>query len=192
MCQLWCNQGFHILPGGKGILPFLQEFPTRGGLAVVRAASVSCGSSCVSGPPRGCLSLTCRPQLNEIKTSKVLKWFFQCKIGKIRKQLRTTFPEIFWIFWKINIKDKYQVKLFCFLLVISFGRFGVKFFFFKTLDVYISVKCAWQIRLRHPRGGPDTHDNPHEMKAARTAARPLLVQKNHFRNYQKFLNFWLL
>ena len=37
------------------------------------------------------------------------------------------------------------------------------------------------------QGGPDTHDDPHETVAARTAARPLLVQKNHFRNYQNLL-----
>ena len=42
------------------------------------------------------------------------------------------------------------------------------------------------------QGGPDTPDDPHETGAARTAARPLLVQKNHFKNYQKCLNFWLL
>ena len=50
---------------------------------------------------------------------------------------------------------------------------------FKTLDVHILVKCRRQIRLRHPQGGPDTHDDPHETGAARTAARPLIVQKNH-------------
>ena len=42
------------------------------------------------------------------------------------------------------------------------------------------------------QGGTDTHDDPHETGAARTAARPLLVQKNHFRNYQKLPNFRLL
>ena len=39
------------------------------------------------------------------------------------------------------------------------------------------------------QGGSDTHDDTHKTGAARTAARPLLVQKNHFINYQKFLNF---
>ena len=33
------------------------------------------------------------------------------------------------------------------------------------------------------QGGPDTHDDPHETGAARTAAKPLLVHKNHYRNY---------
>ena len=28
------------------------------------------------------------------------------------------------------------------------------------------------------QGGPDKYDDPHETRAARTAARPLLVQKN--------------
>ena len=32
-------------------------------------------------------------------------------------------------------------------------------------------------------GGADTHDDPHKTGAAQTAARPLLVKKNHFRNY---------
>ena len=42
------------------------------------------------------------------------------------------------------------------------------------------------------QGGPDTHEDPHETGAARTAARLLLVQIIHFINYQKLLNFWLL
>ena len=29
-------------------------------------------------------------------------------------------------------------------------------------------------------GGPDTHDDPHKTGAARNAAQPLFVQKNHF------------
>ena len=41
-------------------------------------------------------------------------------------------------------------------------------------------------------GGPGTHDYPHETGAAQTAARPLVVQKNHFTKYQKLLNFRLL
>ena len=85
--------------------------------------------------------------------------------------------------------DKYQAKLFCFLLVFSFSRFGVKKNYFKTLDVCISVKRALEKLHLHPQWGPYTHDDPHETGAARTAARPFLVQKNHFRKYQKFLNF---
>ena len=60
---------------------------------------------------------------------------------------------------------------------------------FKTLDVYISVKWGQQVQIRHPQGGPDTYNDPHKNGAAQTAARPLLVQKNHFRNHQKLLNF---
>ena len=37
--------------------------------------------------------------------------------------------------------------------------------------------------------GPDTHNNPHQMGAARTAARPHFVQNFFLRNYQKSLNF---
>ena len=37
-------------------------------------------------------------------------------------------------------------------------------------------------------GGPDTHDDPDKTGAARNAAQPLFVQKNHFTNYQKLLN----
>ena len=51
----------------------------------------------------------------------------------------------------------------------------------------------WEIdAMEVTQGGPDTHYDLHKTGAARTAARPLLVQKNHFRNYQKYLNFWLL
>ena len=39
------------------------------------------------------------------------------------------------------------------------------------------------------QGGPDTHDDPNKTGAAWTPARPLLVQKNYFRNYQNSLNF---
>ena len=51
----------------------------------------------------------------------------------------------------------------------------------------------WEMdAMKVTQGGSDTHDDPHETGAARMAARPLLVQKNYFRNCQKFLNFWLL
>ena len=53
------------------------------------------------------------------------------------------------------------------------------------------VKCGRQLRLRHPRGGTDTHDDPHKTRAARKAAQALFVQKNHFRKYQKFINLCL-
>ena len=63
---------------------------------------------------------------------------------------------------------------------------------FKISDVYIWVKRPLEKLHLHLQGGPNTHDDPHETGAARTAARPLLVQKNHFRNYQMSINFWLL
>ena len=44
-------------------------------------------------------------------------------------------------------------------------------------DVYILVKRALEKLHLHPQWGPDTHDDPHETGAARTAARPLFVQK---------------
>ena len=51
----------------------------------------------------------------------------------------------------------------------------------------------WEMdALEVTQGGPDTHDDPHETGAARMAARPLRVQKKHFRNYKKLQNFWLL
>ena len=39
--QLWCPQDFHILPGGKGILPFLQEFPSCD-LGTAHSANSAC------------------------------------------------------------------------------------------------------------------------------------------------------
>ena len=72
------------------------------------------------------------------------------------------------------------------IVPISYQKFN-----FKTLGVYILVKCGRQVRPRHPRGDPDTHDDPHETGAAHKAAQALFVQKNHFRKYQKFLNLWL-
>ena len=60
----------------------------------------------------------------------------------------------------------------------------------KISDVYILVKRPPEKLHLHPQWGPNTHDDPHETGAARKAAQPLFVQKNHFRKYQKFLNLW--
>ena len=90
------------------------------------------------------------------------------------------------------MKDKYQAHFFYFTMRFVIVPISYQQNNFQISDVYILVKCGRQIRLRHPRGGPDTHDDPHETGAARTAARPLFVQKNHFRNYQKSLNVWIL
>ena len=57
---------------------------------------------------------------------------------------------------------------------------------FKISDGYILVKRALEKIQLHPQWGPDTHDDPHETEAARTAARPpflLAEKKKHFRNY---------
>ena len=108
------------------------------------------------------------------------------------KTIQQNFPRNIFIFWKIFIKEKYQAKLFCFLLAFSFGRFGIDKI---TSKLWMSV-FRWKLwemdAMEITQGGPDAHDDPHEMGAARTDARPLLVQKNHFRNYQKFQNFCLL
>ena len=63
---------------------------------------------------------------------------------------------------------------------------------FKISYGYISVKCGQQRQQMHPQWGPDTHDDQHEMGAARKDVQALYVQKNHIRKYQKFLNFWFL
>ena len=41
-------------------------------------------------------------------------------------------------------------------------------------------------------GGPDTHNDPHKREAVPMAAWPLFILTNHFRNYQKLLNFWFI
>ena len=86
------------------------------------------------------------------------------------------------------MKDKYQAHFFGFVWVLSLSLFDIKKNV-KISYVYILVKRALEKLHLHPQWGPNTHDDPHETGAARTAARPLLVQKNHFRNYQKSLNF---
>ena len=77
----------------------------------------------------------------------------------------------------------------CFLLVLSLYLFDMEKNNFKITVVYNLVKRAPETLHLHPQWGPDTHDDPHEMGAARTTTRPLFVQKNHFRNYQKRFNF---
>ena len=67
------------------------------------------------------------------------------------------------------------------IVPISYRKFN-----FKTLGVYILVKCGRQVRPRHPRGGPDTHDDPHETGAARKAAQALFVQKKHLKSIKSF------
>ena len=95
---------------------------------------------------------------------------------------------MFLMFWKKIIKDNYQANFCLFLIVFSFGQFGIKQLFKKRL--YLGL--MWEMGVMElTTGGPDIHDDPHETGAVRPAARPLLVQKNHFRKYQKLLHFWL-
>ena len=73
--------------------------------------------------------------------------------------------------------------------------------FLHILSIFISKKIfqnftllclgqMWATKATNASpGGPDTQDNPHETGAMRKAAQPLCVQKNHFKNYHKLLNF---
>ena len=107
------------------------------------------------------------------------------------KQFSKTFLEILLIFWKIIIKDKYQPYFFVFYLFSHFADLASKKFFKNFGRLYLGQ--MWEMdAMEVTQGGPDTHDDPHQTVAVRTAARPLLVQKNHFWNYQMFPNFWLL
>ena len=78
---------------------------------------------------------------------------------------------------QVDIKDEFQTKKFFFVLffyLFSLWAYFVLKNYFKTLDIYISVKCERWEQLSCNTGGPGTHDDPHE-GAVRTVARPLLV-----------------
>ena len=84
---------------------------------------------------------------------------------------------------KIFILDKYQAKLFCFLLVFLFGRFDIEKLFQNFGRLYLCQ--MWETdAMEVTQGGPETHNDPDKTGVARKAARPLLVQKNRFRNYK--------
>ena len=93
------------------------------------------------------------------------------------------------MFWKINIKDKYQAKLFfVFYLISHLADLLTKKLFQNFGRWYLGQ--IWEMDVMEvTQGGSDTHDDQYETGAAWTATRPFLV---HFRKYQKFLNFWLL
>ena len=77
----------------------------------------------------------------------------------------------------MNIKGKYQVHFFLFSIGFVIGPILYGKNNFKISDVYILVKRALEKLYLHPQWGQDTHDEPHETGAARTAARPFFVQK---------------
>ena len=78
------------------------------------------------------------------------------------------------MFWKIIIMEKYQAKLISFLLVFSLGQFGIEKLFQNFGRLYLGQ--IWEMdAMELTQGGPDTHDDPHETGAARTAARPLHI-----------------
>ena len=64
--------------------------------------------------------------------------------------------------------------------------------YFKISHSYISVKWAQDAQQRWPQGSPGTHNRPHRRRAVPTAAWPLFIHKNHFRNLQWNLNSWLV
>ena len=78
------------------------------------------------------------------------------------------------MFWKIIIMDKYQAKLISFLLVFSYGQFGIKKLFQNFGRLYLGQ--IWEKdAMEVTQGGSDTHDDPHKTGATRTVTRPLHI-----------------
>ena len=93
--------------------------------------------------------------------------------------------------WKLFIEYISQAKFFVFNLF-SYLAYLVSKIVIQTFGrLYIGQMWAMDAMEVTP-GVPDTHDAPHKTGAVRMAARLILVQKNHFRNYHKPLDFWLL
>ena len=122
---------------------------------------------------------------------QILRWkYSHTTLGY--KTNQPNFPwNIFNVLKKKIIKDKYMAKLFIFYLFSHLADLVSKKLFQNFKRLYLGQ--MWEMgAMELTTAGPDTPDDPHETGAARTAARPLLVQKNRFRNYQKLINFWLL
>ena len=101
----------------------------------------------------------------------VLRWKYRwTTLG--HKTIQQHFPQKILMFWKTIIIYQYEAKLCCFLLVFSFGQFGIK-------KIILKLSHLWEMAaMEVTQGGSNTHNAPHKMGAAWTAARPLLVQKN--------------
>ena len=99
--------------------------------AAVRAAPVSYGSSCVSGPPWGCICCLCCSHLTEIETSEILKLFFQYQIGTMTKRIenKKNAPNIYllYLFFK-----KYNLFKGTFWGIVLWPKVVQQYFHLKT------------------------------------------------------------
>ena len=73
--------------------------------------------------------------------------------------------------------------------VYSFGYCPISYKNFQNSGrLYLCQMTAGEATFA-PQWDPRTHDDAHETGAARKAEQSLFVQRNHFRNYQKPLDF---
>ena len=95
------------------------------------------------------------------------------------------------MFWKNVLKINILANFLVFYLFSHLANLVSQILYQNFRRLYLSQ--MWEMDgMELTTGGPNTHDDPHETGAARKAARPLLFQKNPFRNYQKIQNFLFL
>ena len=88
------------------------------------------------------------------------------------------------MFWKFLLKINIRPNFLVFYQSSHFADLVLKNYF-KTLDVYILVKCV-QLQLRHNQGGQDTHDDPHAKGAVGRPREPSYCKKNIFETTKSF------
>ena len=99
---------------------------------------------------------------------------------------------IYFFFHKNNNLISISGRFFVFSIYFVIGPISYQKNNFKILNVYILVKRPLEKLYLHPQWGPDTHNSPHQRGAVSKAEQaPFVQKKNHFKNYQKLLNFWL-
>ena len=99
--------------------------------------------------------------------------------------IQQNFPWNIFNVLKKNIINKYQAKLFLFYLFSHLADLVSKKLFQNFGRLYLGQ--IWEMdAMEEAQGWPDTHDDPHKTGDARTAARPLLVQKNHLKTIKSF------
>ena len=96
-----------------------------------------------------------------------------------------------WQIIKYKIIDRCLAKICLFPLIATFALFNIEEKILNVWRLYLGQMWAIEAMQVTP-WGPDTHNNPHKRVAVPTAAWPLFILKNHFRNYQKLLNFWFV
>ena len=86
-------------------------------------------------------------------------------------------PLKFYIFWKINIKDKYQAHFFCFRLVLSLYWFDMEKIIPKFLTSLSWSKERWRSYICIPSGA-QTHMMTHTKREPRGQPRdPFMCRK---------------